>query len=333
MKDPKANIPPADKRPPAYEDLLLVLDSMDAAVFVADMETHEIVYVNRHLKDLFGEDLAGRKCWQVFHQELTGPCEECPSAEPVDGKGGKSGAMARETYNSRKKQWFAMRNRVVKWPDGRLVRLEIGMNIDHIKKSEEELRMSRAEFERLVEERTRELQSTNLDLERSRRELLEHKSQIERLNVELLEVNAALKVLARNIDRTKNESEQHILHGIRTNVLPLLLRLSEDPDGKARDAYLESLHVYLDSLTAGLENGATIAEQLTHTELKVAVMIRDGKSSQYIADQLCVSLNTVKSHRRNIRRKLHLSQNHNLRFYLQSKNISGFNGALPNGDR
>ncbi|MEZ0539112.1 response regulator [Fibrella arboris] len=51
--------------------------------------------------------------------------------------------------------------------------------------------------------------------------------------------------------------------------------------------------------------------KLTPTELKIIALIRQGRSTQQIGDQLFVSFETIKSHRKNIYRKLnitHLSQ-------------------------
>jgi DNA-binding CsgD family transcriptional regulator len=58
---------------------------------------------------------------------------------------------------------------------------------------------------------------------------------------------------------------------------------------------------------------------LTPTELRVAAMIKKGLPSLRIADKLCVSLHTIKSHRRNIRKKLKIENSAiNLESYLRS---------------
>jgi len=59
---------------------------------------------------------------------------------------------------------------------------------------------------------------------------------------------------------------------------------------------------------------------VTPTELRVVTLIRDGLNSQDIARHLKVSLATVKSHRKNLRRKLNLRKSSmDLREFLQAK--------------
>jgi len=60
--------------------------------------------------------------------------------------------------------------------------------------------------------------------------------------------------------------------------------------------------------------------RLTHTELQVANLIRQGRSSKEIADDLGLSSRTVETHRRNMRTKLAIKDKKtNLRSYLLTK--------------
>jgi DNA-binding CsgD family transcriptional regulator len=54
--------------------------------------------------------------------------------------------------------------------------------------------------------------------------------------------------------------------------------------------------------------------------MRVAVMVKNGLTSQKIADMLNVSLHTVKSHRKNLRKKLNIQKSDiSLGAYLKSK--------------
>jgi PAS domain-containing protein len=53
----------------SHEILLTVVDSIDADIFVADMDTHEILLMNRHMQDNYGGDRSGELCWRVFKGE------------------------------------------------------------------------------------------------------------------------------------------------------------------------------------------------------------------------------------------------------------------------
>jgi len=43
---------------------LTLLECMEATVYVADMETYEILFMNKYMKDSFGADFTGKICWE-----------------------------------------------------------------------------------------------------------------------------------------------------------------------------------------------------------------------------------------------------------------------------
>jgi len=51
----------------AHQRLLTVLNSLDAAVYVVDMNSYEILFINKYLRDVFG-DVTGKVCWQVLQK-------------------------------------------------------------------------------------------------------------------------------------------------------------------------------------------------------------------------------------------------------------------------
>ncbi len=60
--------------------------------------------------------------------------------------------------------------------------------------------------------------------------------------------------------------------------------------------------------------------QLTNTERAVLKLVADYKTNNQIADELCISPHTVKTHRKNINAKLNLEGNHALmKFALENK--------------
>jgi NarL family two-component system response regulator LiaR len=58
-------------------------------------------------------------------------------------------------------------------------------------------------------------------------------------------------------------------------------------------------------------------EQLTPREIEVLDLLVDGKSNQEIADQLVISIKTVKTHVANILAKLHLKSRHEIPGYVR----------------
>jgi PAS domain S-box-containing protein len=121
------------------EKFATVLDSLDAVVYVADMQTHEVLFANRYAREMTGHQLIGEICWQTI-QGKTGPCEFCTNAKLVDTNGNPTGVYRWELLNEKLGRWFYLQDRAVPWTNGHLVRLEIATDITDQKQAEEELR-------------------------------------------------------------------------------------------------------------------------------------------------------------------------------------------------
>ena len=135
-----------------------------------------------------------------------------------------------------------------------------------------------------------------------------------------METNQALSILAKNIDKDKELLEKKIYEMTRTNIMPIIKELQDDKSCQKRLVDLELLKTYLNNLIPGPTDQHEIFLHLSSQELRVAAMIKRGLTSPKIADMLNVSLHTVKSHRKNIRKKLELqNSNVNLTSYLRSK--------------
>ena len=188
------------------------------------------------------------------------------------------------------------------------------------KEMEEKLWKAHNNLDREVKERTSDLHNALKKIERRETELNQRKSILEKLNRELLEVNQALSVLARNIDKGKDELEKKISQEIMTKIMPIIKRLQKDVHCRRRLADLEVLAHYLDEIVSDSSLNYNIFHPLTDHEMRVAVMIKNGLVSQNIADMLNISLHTVKTHRKNIRRKLQIQNSKiNLVSFLKSK--------------
>jgi DNA-binding NarL/FixJ family response regulator len=151
---------------------------------------------------------------------------------------------------------------------------------------------------------------------------LEHKRTLEELrhrNRELRETNTALSVLTRNIERTRQETEKLIILQVRSLIVPLIEELKKDQSMQAYKPQLALLSGYVKDITSGLSTNLHINTALSFRELRVALMIGNDMTTEEIAAQLCISPETVKTHRRNIRKKLGIAgTRHQLNNYLRS---------------
>jgi PAS domain S-box-containing protein len=204
--------------------------------------------------------------------------------------------------------------------EGKDADIAIFRDITNRIKAEEALWKSHKELENRVKERTFELNNALTTIQGSEKELTQRKIVLEKLNKELVETNQALSILARNIDKDKELLEKRIYEITSTNMMPIIKELQDDKSCQKRLADLELLKTYLNGLIPGPTYQHEIIVRLSSQEIRVAVMIKRGLTSPIIADMLNVSLHTVKTHRKNIRKKLNLQNSDvNLTSYLRSK--------------
>jgi PAS domain S-box-containing protein len=135
----------------AHQGLITILNSMDAGVYVADMETYELLFINQSTQKIHG-NILGKKCWQTLHKNKSGPCEFCTNAKLLDAVGQPTGVYQWEHYNPKTGRWYECRDNALRWMDGRLVRLEIALDITDRKHAEEAIRESEQKYRTLFEE-------------------------------------------------------------------------------------------------------------------------------------------------------------------------------------
>ncbi|MGC8119860.1 diguanylate cyclase [Marinobacter sp. VGCF2001] len=126
----------ADETPP--EGLQAVLDNIDALVYVSDLETHDLLYMNAYGRRIWGA-INNRKCWQVL-QNSEKPCDFCTNHLLVDANQNPTAPHVWEFQNPLDQRWYQCRDQAIRWTDGRLVRLEIATDISDRKQAELDLR-------------------------------------------------------------------------------------------------------------------------------------------------------------------------------------------------
>ena len=70
-------------------DLELILDQIDALVYVSDLNSYRIIYLNKHAKEVYG-DVTGQLCWEKLQNGKTDPCELCNKEQAFQGEHPKS---------------------------------------------------------------------------------------------------------------------------------------------------------------------------------------------------------------------------------------------------
>ncbi|ABD41094.1 multi-sensor signal transduction histidine kinase [Methanospirillum hungatei JF-1] len=117
------------------EELILVLDTLDILIYIIDLESHELIYGNQKARELYG-DMVGKPCYQVLQKGQTSPCPFCTNRQLTDSKG-PLGTHVWERKNPIDGRWYECHARAIPWINGRLVRLEMAVDISGRKHAEE----------------------------------------------------------------------------------------------------------------------------------------------------------------------------------------------------
>lgn len=136
----------------SHEIFKTVMNSMDAIVYVADMDTYELLFVNKYTKKLLGDDIAGKPCWQSLQVGQSGPCDFCTNKFLIDETGSPTGPYRWDFKNTKTGIWFSISDSAIEWIDGRIVRLEIAKDVTELKNLEEELREALKNKDFLIKE-------------------------------------------------------------------------------------------------------------------------------------------------------------------------------------
>ena len=121
------------------------------------------------------------------------------------------------------------------------------------------------------------------------------------------EMYVTLRNVMKAFEKEKSGFEGNISYKIEALVLPALHKIEREPSADLRNTYVALLREQLIHLTKGFghELDARFL-RLTRTELKICRFIQSGYVTKDIAAELNLSVETVQSHRKNIRQKLGL---------------------------
>lgn len=112
--------------------LLSILENVPAIADVVDMDTYEVLYMNKYTRNLYGEDSVGKVCHKVFHG-YDSPCAFCTNDHV---RKHPSVPYRWEYHSERLNRDFMATNVVIPWPDGRKVKFEFSVDITERRSAE-----------------------------------------------------------------------------------------------------------------------------------------------------------------------------------------------------
>jgi DNA-binding CsgD family transcriptional regulator len=233
-----------------------------------------IVGVNTAIRGWYDQSrpLVGRKCFEAYHGR-TGPCESCPTQVTIRTGRPNVGVVPYDVSGG--------------------VRGDQELSVFPLFDDGREMLC--------VLEYVRDITS----LEHDARIVENLKGRFQFQDQTLQEQETALAMLLRQGHRAEQRVAEEIAANLEALVLPLVARLKATCSGtKAAPevALLEERLREIAAVHSGRPSG--FLRGLTSREQEIASLVRQGRSSKEIAEQLCISTKAVEFHRTNIRRKL-----------------------------
>ncbi|MFW5731444.1 MAG: helix-turn-helix transcriptional regulator [Desulfonatronovibrionaceae bacterium] len=139
---------------------------------------------------------------------------------------------------------------------------------------------------------------------------------------QIQEMTITLKNIVQAFEQDKKEQAQDLARRVAEDVLPESERMAREEDQALRHLRKEVIEDQLTSMVSSDDQNQGDADmlKLTPTEIDVCDYIRAGRSTSEIADLMYLSLDTIQTHRKNIRKKLGLvGRKISLYSYLRSR--------------
>jgi len=127
---------------------LSIFDSIDEIVYVSDPNSHELLFANKAAISTFGDEILGKKCYHTLHGKRR-PCEFCTNDRIFGENLGKPYIWVFK--NEKNNRYYRCIDRAIRWPDGRMVRYEMAIDITERVDAERALIESEQKYRELVE--------------------------------------------------------------------------------------------------------------------------------------------------------------------------------------
>ncbi len=151
-------------------------------------------------------------------------------------------------------------------------------------------------------------------------ELENRDEELQNTESKVQDANTTLKVLLSAIEEEKKELAERVQFKAEKLILPKVREITEEEDAGKKEALIKAIeHAFQEITRPFVPGGVELGKTLSPAELQIVNLIKQGKASKDISDICNISVSTISSHRKMIRKKLGITNRKvNLYTYLHS---------------
>ncbi len=122
-----------------------LMDNLRTNIYVTDMETDEILFMNKTMREAYGiKHPVGQICWKVLQKDLTERCIECPVNKLKQAEE-ENASCVWEEHSTLTGRYYENYDSTIRWIDGRIVHCQHSVDITDSKEI-----MSAASYDELT---------------------------------------------------------------------------------------------------------------------------------------------------------------------------------------
>lgn len=112
-----------------------LFDAAEMVLYVADMDTHELLFMNPFAERIWGTGWRGQLCYRVLQDGQSKPCAFCTNDRLREGSG--EHPVVWEFQNTHDQHWYLCIDKAIPWPGRHRVRMEVAIDITERKRHEQ----------------------------------------------------------------------------------------------------------------------------------------------------------------------------------------------------
>jgi len=123
-----------------------LFDVIPFDIYVVDVVSYEIIYMNRKMIESRG-NFIGECCFKRIYGEQK-PCYFCKIPQLIDGTTDRplDKTITFDLFNPMDDRWYQMQEKAMTWPDGRITKYSIAVDISELKETQNRLSEAHAQL-------------------------------------------------------------------------------------------------------------------------------------------------------------------------------------------